>query len=143
MALFLYGNLCRKIAIIISYSYQLNLVAPPNKIFGLQEAARENIKQEEIKVLSICPNSKIFSLQEDITRHVYWQFLSSPIHIDSADVFVQMTKQISLNFKLYLSLLPERQSSNTIYCVYHSHLQIYFRTYDVGVFKGFTFHVSL
>ena len=34
----------------ISYSYQLNLVAPPNKIFGLQEAARERIKQEATKV---------------------------------------------------------------------------------------------
>ena len=50
MAFLLYDNLRRKIAIsYISYSYQLNLVAPPNKIFGLQEEAGEKIKQEETK----------------------------------------------------------------------------------------------
>ena len=43
----------------MSYLYQLNLVAPPNKIFGLQEETREKIKQEETKVqmyLSKLPN---------------------------------------------------------------------------------------
>ena len=52
MAFFLYGNLGRKIAIsYISYSCQLNLVAPPNKILGLQEETRKKIKQEKAKVL--------------------------------------------------------------------------------------------
>ena len=50
MAFFLYGNLRIKIAITyhsyISYSYQLNLVELPTKIFGLQGEAREKIKQE-------------------------------------------------------------------------------------------------
>ena len=57
----------------ISYSYQLSLVTRQNKIFGLEEEARENIKQEETKVpvmfLSQLPNL-LFSLKEAITRHV-------------------------------------------------------------------------
>ena len=62
----------------ISYSYLLNLVPPANKIFGFQEEAMEKIKQEEAKVLvywSKLTNlfvqiEQIFSIREDITRHV-------------------------------------------------------------------------
>ena len=96
MAFFLFGNLCRKIAIsYILYSYQLNLVAPPNKIFGIQEEAMEKIKQEETKVLVylsklhkfICPNWKILSAS------LLAQILPSPIQTDkSADVFVLIAK---------------------------------------------------
>ena len=71
-------------------------------IFGLQEEAREKIKQEETKVLVYLSKftnlfvqiDKIFSLQEDNHKTcLLTKFNPSPIHRDnSADVFVQMAK---------------------------------------------------
>ena len=137
MAFFLYGNLCWKIATsYVSYSYQLNLFAPPNKIFGIQEEAIENIKQEETKVyMSKLPDLFVLiekllvlrKISQDILYCVLTQFILSPIHkAQSADVFVQMAKLICLtkcfcpNCQMYLSNV---KCCNTISFVSHSHSQ--------------------
>ena len=44
----------------MAYTFQLNLVAPPIKIFGQQDKAREKIKQDETNVLVICLNCKMY-----------------------------------------------------------------------------------
>ena len=118
-------------------TWQLNSVAPPNNIFGLQEEAREKIKPEETKMpvnLSKLPNLFFqivkYLVYKKISKGetcVLTQFLKSPIHRDKGShVFIPHKIILFLNCKMYLSKLlnvfvqiAERQNSNTISFVFH------------------------
>ena len=97
--------------IILSYSYQTNLVSPPNKIFGLQKEAREKIKQEETKVLqhlSKLPNLFV-RIEQKISQDMFIETISSV-----SDSQRKKTTNTFQNSNKFISpfQIAERQNSN-------------------------------